>query len=642
MVPSVPAAESNALTKPDANAGDNADADADASVLPWAKMTETEKRSAIFNAFPDEVLLSILRHMRTNELLTLASVDRKWLSMCLESIKNVTVTRYNQFWSEMEDTIDANETFIRLFKSIRRNVSRLTVSTSKFNANALQVLGSAHKLRHLTLESIATGSRVFNAIGKAIELRKLELTYVSNMDIQCLYKISNLSNLQSLDISQSLSASKAVHTNLPLGAWFPHLESLTFHDSSDSEETISVVSSLNPASLRYLSLEHSRVVSDDVAQISRLTNLSYLSFYSSAHHSSQTMGFLTRLTSLSELSIPSSSALRDCHLANLGKMTDLHSLVISDCVNMQGSFLANASSSLTRLTRLVMTRSLNGAQPVDGLSLLTNLRMLEMSKCAQIPPASISHSLLQLTQLETLLVSGHPTLEDLQCVGKMDRLVRFDASDCPMLKTVPTLAKTVRELNLSSTGLSGDVFAGFSAKGQMNTLNLSHLPNLHPDTLCHFAGCSFIYHLEIRDTPVSKAAFDSLFASGCGVSSLNVANSPTFRDDMLEVFSKSSRLSTLDITNCPQLTPAGFKHLESVGNLWYVLTGGSNVTDSVLLSLASNKKLSTLVLQSCAITVPGIIAAFPSTHTCRIYIRGSEFTAAEKARLREANPKLSV
>eukprot|EP01122_Echinamoeba_exundans_P007457 TRINITY_DN2311_c0_g3_i1.p1 TRINITY_DN2311_c0_g3~~TRINITY_DN2311_c0_g3_i1.p1 ORF type:complete len:689 (-),score=134.22 TRINITY_DN2311_c0_g3_i1:23-2089(-) len=601
--------------------------------------SEAELSQLLFQSFPDEILLEILRHVPTPDLLDLSAVNRKWMSMCRESITNVSIASWQNYWTKLDeagDDDDVTAKFVQHIHSVKRGLKYLRVNSIEpigENPRAMCVIGSASRLEVLKLDGMKLPKKAMKAFAHCQELRSLSIRGVDNWNLNNLSVLSKLSNLEKLDLRSISVATRYKTDSVPLDRFFPSLRKINIRCWYLPDSCYSFLPNLNSSLITSLQIAPCRILDEQAMSISRLTNLSILKLDNASTVSAACFSqFLPQLTRLSALALRSCSV-TDAALCNFGKMTNLTTLELDHTVDLDGSFFSQCSAAHSKLEMLQLNHC-GGLAAVDRLSFLTNLTSLDVAQTRHDaePLSAVLPSLVKLVSLDI----GDSHVSSLH-LGSLKQLTKLHAANCIELSHVDVLPSSVSQVTFNHCGKLADISC-LSAATCLSSLQLGGLPQLSPNALDVCTHLHAAYHVYLSNTPISAQSLKRLLDAGCYFSSIQIDNNPHFDDEMFELLCTHSRrtIHSLNVSDCPKLTNDAFACVPS-SNLSNLYVGPAN--DAMLAILGQNSKLRSLsITQVGTATVDGILKAFPGAGSgCpRIYIQNSSFTPEEKKRLRES------
>jgi hypothetical protein len=600
----------------------------------YAEPTEAELVSLLFQSFPDEILLEIFRHIPTSNLLELSSVNRKWLSMCNESVADVQIASWQSYWSELNEAGDddiVTAKFVRHISSVKKNVTRLSVSCVEAigeNPRAMSIIGSAKKLQFLSFNGIKLPKRAMKALAHCQELRKLSFRSADNWNPANLQMLSKLTNLEILNL-KSMSIAPAFRNDpIPLDRHFPSLRQIHIRCWSLSESSFGFLPNLNSSLITSLRLSPCRINDTQAVSISRLTNLSILKLDNASTISAASVNqFLPCLTRLSDLYLQ--AQVSDAALSNFGKMTNLTSFTISHSNALTGSFFSQCSAAHSNLVTLQLS-TCGGLESIDRLSFLTNLTFLDIEKTSHSSEAFMA-VLPSLAKLETLNVA-ESHLSSLP-VQKLTSLAKLVANNCLELSHVDPLPSTLSHLNINNCPKLLDL----SCLSGLRSVNELLLCGLRSNPLEHLSSLRAAYRCSLSNTVVSAESIRPILDSQCYIGSVELENNPHFDDEMLELMCTNPKVNGftyLNVNNCPEVTDEAYKFICSAKKLGSLSVGPAN--DTMLAHIALSPVLRSLtIVQAGTATVDGFIKVCTTT-SARIYIQQHGFSTEEKLRLRAA------
>ena len=343
----------------------------------------------------------------------------------------------------------------------------------------------------VTIPDAALRAVIANALGKAsgasittTEMATLTRLDASNKGIRSLTGLEHATNLQWLDLGVDFVNNVLVNSNdisnlSPLS----NLTNLTeLRLGGNSITDVSALSNLT--NLTDLSLSSNSIT--DVSALSSLTNLTRLVL---GGNSISDISALSNLTNLTELILAGNSISNISTLSNLTNLTLLN-------LNNNGITDVSALSSLTNLALLYLAG--NSISDISALSNLTNLILLSLSSNSTSDISALSN----LTNLILLSLSSNST-SDISALSNLTNLTRLwlynnSISDISALSNLTNLTELILFNNsisdlaplVSNTGLGSgdqvDVRGNPLSTASINT----HIPALQDRGVTVYFGSS--------------------------------------------------------------------------------------------------------------------------------------------------------
>ncbi|CAI0427636.1 unnamed protein product [Linum tenue] len=395
----------------------------------------------------------------------------------------------------------------------------------------------------------------------------------------------HLSELQDLE---ELSFERCDQLEIPGDIWkMSKLKTLELRDSSFSNSGMissfsnsGVISSTFPSSLNSL-LIHGSEPLERLPTLANLNNLKELSLMGIQIREIQGLGDLAMLETLVIDGAP-----------NLIHLNGLENLLLLKTLKVEGCDVLEKLPSVSNLTKLelleiVSCRCLSEIQGIGELGELS-LATIYIVDC---PAESLLHSVLKLTRLKTLLISGFGELTTVYGLEKLESLTSLSMVYCTSMRELPDLSglKNLKNLSIGGCTQLMDI-TELERSELLETLDMSGCKSIRK--LPDLSGLRNLEKLIIDEcTQLTEVA---IIESSESLTSLSMVDCSSIAQ--LPDLSRLKNLNSLEISRCTGLTEVvGLEMLDLLEFLF--MSGCSSIKE--LPDLSGLDSIVTLDISEC-------------------------------------------
>ncbi len=219
----------------------------------------------------------------------------------------------------------------------------------------------------------------------------------------------------------------------------------------------------------------------------------------------------------------------------------------------------------------------------------------------------------QCRRLQRLSLANLPFGDEgLLPIGKLSGLEELELNDISKLTSVGighlAAASSLRRLNLNGLRISSPVLDAVARCSGLEYLSLAGNP-LKDEQIAGLSGLPRLRGLNLNNTGVIGTVFAG-WSTRTALVTLNLMGEPGVNDAALKAIASTfPRLETLEITGVPLgATEAGFAAVGRLRSLRTLRVGGGVVNDEIAAEIAKCDDLTNLLVPAARLTEPGVVA----------------------------------
>ncbi|KMZ73741.1 F-box/LRR-repeat protein [Zostera marina] len=326
------------------------------------------------------------------------------------------------------------------------------------------------------------------------------------------------------------------------------------------------------------------------------------------------------------------------------KCESLHLLDLSNCENVSHVGLCSITNGTTNLRQLILSYSFLGLSNsminlsklhsikldgckvnCSGLKSIGNsnmlLKELSLSKCNGVTDESLSYIVgkhRELVKLDITCCRGitHDSIVSITKSCSYLTSLRLESCSLISVKAFPLIGQCCRlleDLNLTDTGLDDEGLKAISACSKLSSLKIGFCLDISDNGLIYIGkACKNLKEIDLyRSDGITDVGITAI-ALGCSdLETIDLAYCTKITDNSMNSLSNCSKLSTLEIRGCSQVSSLGVSTItvgcRQITNL--DMKRCSKINDAGMLSIAHySQNLRHINISYCSITDMGLLA----------------------------------